>query len=560
MEIMLKRLSLENFALIDKLGVEFDEGMSVLTGETGAGKSIIVGAIARLMGEKADQDDIRSGCKLAVIEGDFDMAKADSDYVHNIKAELEKSDIEFENNLISIRREIPAGRASKSYINGQPVTLTQLRQITNQLAELYGQHSHQRLLDENNHLVFLDNFAGLEDKAATLTQLYDGWDKSRKELAALVLNREQRKKELELLQFQGEEIRKAKIRIGEEQELLAEKKILDSSLLLAEKSTNILQLLDREDQSILENMGACRKEFARMVSLDKSLEKTGELLDQASVMLDEFRSEVESYQASIPDDPDRQEQINHRLDEIFRLKNKYGGSEESILTCLKSIDDRIGSNANIDEQINELRDNVTKSFDSYFKLASEISLRRQKASQVLSKNIVRELGQLGMPSSKFQFEFIYENDEDGIEWENRKIRPSACGLESGRFLISANPGEPLKPLSKIASGGEISRIMLALKAANRQNEDKTGLLVFDEIDVGIGGITAIAVAEKLELLSKSCQLLVVTHLHQIAAKSRNHYAVEKSAQKSSGRNIISVRKLNKSERAMEIKRMIALPN
>jgi len=548
---MLRRLYLENFALTDKLEIEFDSGLSVLTGETGAGKSIIVGAIARMLGERADRDDIRSGCTQAVIESDFDISGENGDNLSDIHAELDNLDIEIDSDILNIRREIFAKRSSKSYINGRLVTLGQLRRIGRYLAELYGQHSHQRLLDENNHLAFLDSFTGTTDKVEKLRWLFNNWDKTGKELEQLISNREQRKRELELLKFQKEEIEKADIRVGEETELQDEKRLLDSSQKLAGKASNILNLIDRQEPSAIEILETCRSEFSEMALIDKSLSKTGELLNQAIININELRTEIESYQSSIPDDPNRQEQINIRLDELFRLKNKYGGSEEAIIATLDRINEKIGDKLNIDDKIRSLQQQQKENFDRYYRLASEISSKRKKASKNLSKKVEQELAQLGMDKSKFQFEFRYESDTAGIEWDGKKIKPLPDGFETGRFLISANPGEPLKPLAGTASGGEISRIMLALKAAEKQNIKKPdgsgNLLVFDEIDVGIGGVTANAVAEKLDLLAQRYQLLVVTHLHQIAAKGRYHYAVKKTSQKSTGRNIITVRKLNSSE-------------
>ncbi len=560
---MLKRLYLENFALTDKLEIEFDSGMSVLTGETGAGKSIIVGAIARLLGEKVDRDDIRSGCTQSSIECDFYISKNKTNNFRDVKNGLNDLDINIESDLLNIRREIFNKRASKSYINGQLVTLAQLKQISRYLAELYGQHSHQLLLDEKNHLNFLDSFAGLSEKVEKLKLLFYEWDKTKKELAQLITNREDRKKELELLKFQKEEIEKANIEIGEEEKIQNEKRLLDSSQKLADRSTNILNLLDRQEPSAIDILDNCRSELSKMTEIDKSLEKTGELLNQAIINLGELRTEIESYQSSIPDDPNRQEQINIRLDELFKLKNKYGHSEEAILETLEKIDEVIGADLNIDDKIKNLQRLEKENFDKYYKLAADVSSKRQNGSKNLTKKVESELSQLGMDKSKFLFEFIYESDQNGIECDVKKIKATPDGLESGRFLISANPGEPLKPLARTASGGEISRIMLALKAAEKQNlKGKNihgNLLVFDEIDVGIGGITANAVAEKLDLLAQKYQLLVVTHLHQIAVKSQYHYAVKKSGQKSTGRNIISIKRLTKSERAGEIKRMLALP-
>jgi len=312
---LIKRLHIENFALVEKLEIIFEDGMNVLTGETGTGKSIIVGALSCLLGEKADKDDIRSGTKLAVIEGDFIITDQPE-----IEKQLNEFEIEYENNRITLRREIALSRNSKSFINGRLLTLTQLKTITGNIAELFGQHSHQLLLDEKNHPAFLDRFARLSRDTDSLRQLFFEWDKTKRELTKLRTRKEIEKNERELPLFQKDEIEKSRIRPGEEEEFMTEKKILDSAQLLGEKSSNILNLLDNNDNSALELLGACQKEFSAMTELDKSLIDKAELLYQAIINLEELRGEVESYLSNIPDNPERVEEINLRLDEIYRLK------------------------------------------------------------------------------------------------------------------------------------------------------------------------------------------------------------------------------------------------
>lgn len=553
---MLKRLYIGNFALVDELEISFESGMNVLTGETGAGKSIIVGAISRLLGEKVDKNDIRSGAKLAVIEGDFEITG-----LPEIEKKLNDFEIEYEDDKITLRKEIISNRASRSFINGQMVALAQLREITEHLAELFGQHSHQQLLDEKNHQAFLDRFASLTDNTRDLQDLYHEWQSIRQELARFESRKETERNERELLLFQKDEIGRAKIRVGEEEELLAERKILDASQLLGEKSSIVLNMLDQDDGSALGILGLCRKEFSSMTAFDKSLEKNLELLEQSIINLEEFRSEIESYISSIPDDPERQERINLRLDEIYRLKKKSGGSEESILAALRKINRQLSQKIDVDERIEILRKEERLLLEKYTSLALEISAARKKASQTLSKLVEKELRQLGIDSARFRYDFIYESDPDGIELEGRKVKPAPQGLETGRFLVSANPGEPLKPLAKTASGGEISRIMLALKAADKpQNRKHKALLVFDEIDAGIGGEAANVVAKRLSGLSDDFQVLVITHLHQIAAVSDHHLAVEKVDSKSQReRKTVTVKRLNQAEKKKEIRRMISFP-
>jgi DNA repair protein RecN (Recombination protein N) len=553
---MLRKLVIESFALVDKLEIDFEPGMNVLTGETGAGKSVIVGAIAQLLGEKADRDDIRSGSQLAVIEGEFVIAKNPE-----IESSLHEYEIEIPDKTLTIRKEIQQKGSSRNFINNRMVTLTQLREITKYLAELFGQHSHQQLLDENNHLHFLDQFAILGDDVEKLKEIYSDWENTRRDLANRITRREQAKTERELLIFQKNEIEKARIRDGEEAELTAEKKILDSSRFLGEKATNTLGLLESDDHSPLDLLRTMRKELSAMINIDHSLEKEMELLDGAIINLDEFRSNMESYRSAIPDDPSRQEEINLRLDEIFRLKKKYGGSEEAVLATLEQISNQLGAEIDIDQLIGTLTDKEKRLAEEYQTLALDISAQRKKAALDLAKAVQKELRQLGIESAKFEYYFEYTPDNGGILLDNQRVKPGPTGLESGHFLVSANPGEPLKPLARTASGGEISRIMMALRAANNKASGRKGtLLVMDEIDAGIGGQTAKAVALKLADLARDYQLLVITHLHQIASLADHHYAVEKTDTKSGAkRKVIAIKKLNAAECKKEIERMISLP-
>jgi DNA repair protein RecN (Recombination protein N) len=552
---MLKRLYLENFALVEKLDIAFQPGMNVLTGETGAGKSIIVGALARLLGEKAGRDDIRSGTESAVIEGDFNIGGS-----KEIINQLINIHIDFDNDPLVIRREIYSDRASKAFINNQPVNLNQLRNVTGYLAELFGQHSHQQLLDEKNHLTFLDQFAGLEKTAEKAKTLFAGWNETTTELKNLIARKESARKEHELLLFQKDEIEKARIRSGEEKELLAEKKILDSAQILGEKSSRILSLLDSDEYSILNKLTEGQKELGEMVRLDGSLNGYDELMNNAIINLEELRSEIEGYQSRIPHDANRLEEINYRLDEIYRLRKKYGGSEEAVLTTLKQINTRLESKPEIGLQIKELTSKENEFRRRYGETAVALANKRKTAAGKLSATVTGELMKLGIDSARFECEFEYEDDDNGIEHLQRKVKPLPTGLETIRFMISANPGEPLKPLVKTASGGEISRVMLALRSANRTPCRGTRpVLVFDEIDAGIGGQTAMKVADRIAALAENYQLVVITHLHQIAVKGDNHLAVEKIDSRSDvRRKVISARALSKTDRKNEIKRMIAI--
>lgn len=551
---MLKRIYIENFALVEKLEIEFGAGMNVLTGETGAGKSIIVGAIAQLLGERAEKEDVRSGAKTAIIEGVFDIRGFDKKSGAQDEAELVSGE------TISIRKEIQAKGNTRLFLDSQLVTLVQLRGITVHIADLFGQHSHQQLLDEQNHLQYLDRFAGITPRVGNLRLLYEKWQSDRRELEELRSRQERDRTERELLQYQRDEIDKAAIRVGEEEELLTERKILDASVMLGEKSEKILEMIDREETSSIHLLNSCRRELGQMIAADEKLRAAQELLETALVNLEEFRSEIERYHASIPDNPERLEEINRRLDTLFGLKKKYGGSEEAILAARNAIEERLNSTLDVEARLKYLSEEITRHSRKYEKESVEISSIRKKAADMLAGAVQKELSLLGFEQARFEIEFRYDDDPEGVLLENRRVRPHPQGLENGRFLIAANPGEPLKSLVKTASGGELSRIMLALLAANLpQKSGNRRLLVFDEVDAGIGGETARAVGRKLASLAEYYQLIVVTHLHQIASFAQNHYAVEKVEASSARRRTVSIKKLDKGEREKEIKRMLSLP-
>ncbi len=553
---MLRRLYIKNFALVRELAIEFAPGMNVLTGETGAGKSVIIGALAQVLGERADRDDIRSGEKTAVVEAEFDITKS-----KKIVGLLKDNGLDCENCTLLIRKEMFAGdRATRVFINDQQITAKLLKDITDHLAQLYGQHSHQQLIDEKNHLSFLDSFAGLLPSVEELTAVFSDWQNAEQRLKAAILRKTESEKSRELMQFQKQEIEKARIRVGEEEELLAERKILDSAALLGQKCASILIVLDGDDNAVLSGLSVCTREMGHILPVDKNLRPLGEMLDNATVNLEELRSKLEAYMSSIPDDPVRLEEINLRLDEIYRLKKKYGGSEEGILRSLDEITAELGRIDNIDQDIIQLRKQSEGHKKDYSQKAAAISEKRLKAAAMLSKMVKKELADLAVGDAGFECEFMVTDDPDGIEYGGRHLKAEPTGLEDIRFMFSANPGEPLKPLSSTASGGEISRVMLALKTAEQaRRKESQPLLVFDEIDSGIGGHTARSVGEKLNSLGRDNQLLVITHLHQIAALADHHFAVEKIASDGkSRRRVISVRKLDDKDKAGEIERMLSL--
>ena len=549
---MLKKLTIENIALVEKETLEFEPGLTVLTGETGAGKSVIVTALALILGERADREYIRHGADSAVIEAVFDTAKLPTRYKKDF------SDYLTDNHLLTIRRDISKDGSSKVRIQNDLSTVTRLKELTSPIAEVIGQHANQMLMNEDNHLLFLDYFGSLDKSRENVAKIFKDWETAATDLRRIVKRKEQLIKERELLIFQRDEIEKAELRVGEEEELTLERKKLDAALDLMNAANTIEQILDGEEQSVIAGLRLARKELESMAAIDQTLEKTSKELAEIDFQIEDIRRAVEKYGASVQHDPARLEEINLRLDEIYKLKKKYGGSEEAVLLSLRDIQVQLKEKPNVDTLIVQLEKENTRLKKEYLNEALALSEARHKTADYLAKLVKKELTELAIDSGGFQFAFVYQNDPDGLPYKNKTVKPNAFGLETGRFMFSANPGEPLKSLVKTASGGEISRVLLALKAAEKKNKKLLHpLLVFDEVDAGIGGQTANEVAAKLKKISTDTQLIVITHLHQIARLADNHFVAEKKTRKS--RSVITVRALGQVDIKRELARMLALP-
>jgi len=543
---MLRSLSIKNIALVESLELDFERGMTVITGETGAGKSVLVNSLSLILGERADKEYIRHGSDTAFIEANFET---DSN-----------------SELLNISRQISKNGNSKVSINDSVSKLSDIKEVMPlHMAQILGQHSGQMLMNEDNHIEYLDRFGGTAPLCKKVNDLFNEWQNIANELRAVVKKRDYLIKERELLLFQKDEIEKAALRVGEEEELLSERKILDSAQFLMTSASKIDKMIGGDDLNLTDMIASVQKEIESMSSIDESLEKQSETINEISFQLEELRRNIEQYGSSVQDDPVRLEEVNLRLDEIYKLKKKYGGSEPAVLDTLREIDSKLRKQPDTDELINTLSVTEDKARQAYSKTALELSKKRKTNSKKLNKLVINELNDLAIDGAKFDCELIYEEDDNGVIINGRAVRPFPYGLESARFLFSANPGEPLKSLVKTASGGELSRVQLAILSSeigHNKTSKKRGLcppvLVFDEVDAGIGGKTAVEVGKKLKKLSKSCQVIVITHLHQIARLADNHFVVEKRPTKSD-RTIINVTKLSPKQIPAELDRMIALP-
>lgn len=549
---MLRRLKIKNFALVDDLELTFDRGLSVLTGETGAGKSVIVTALGLVLGDRADREHIRHGCDQAQVEAEFTIEGMSRQYRKDFGDYLQDQ-------RLTISRDVPRDGNPKVRINGGVATLARLKELTAPLAEILGQHSSRLLLDEENHLLFLDSFASSADLRDEVGQLFSIWEKSAAELRRTRKRREDLERERELLLFQQKEINDADLRVGEEDELNNERRILDSSRTLIESAGLIESLLGGEESSVIDSLRLARKELDRMAAIDSELDDQTKQLQDVDFQIEELRSFVEQYGGSVPDDPNRLEEINLRLDEIYGLKQKYGGNEASVLQALEEIDSKLIDRPDTTALIQKLETSEAGDRAAYTKQALQLSEVRRKAAKYLQKLVVKEMAELAIDHGQFDSEFVYDEIADGVEIRGQKVKPHAYGLESCCFLFSANPGEPLKSLVKTASGGEISRLLLALKAAEKKsNQTAPGLMVFDEVDAGIGGQTAVDVGRKIKKISESAQVIVITHLHQIARLADSHYLAVKTGA-ASKRVTIRVSRLEGPAIKLELERMVALP-
>ncbi len=529
---MLRYLRIRDLAIIEETEVEWGEGFNVITGETGAGKSIIVTAVSLIRGEKASQDFIRSGRKRAIIEAVFSNDRKEVSQI------LTEKGIEDGEEII-LRRIIEAGR-SKNFINDTSVTLSTLQEIAPYLIGIEGQHSQQLLLQPRFYLIILDHFAGLEEDVKEFSQLYNRWKKLREEIEEIQEKERERKKRIDFLQYQIEEIEKISPRKGEDEELEREKKILSEGENLKREIEELIDYLYTSDASVISSLKNFVRKSERFTQFGEKWEKLHSLLSEALYQLEEAVFLGEGLSGEIETDPLKLEQITERLLELGELKRKYGPTIEDVLRELEKLKKEKEELEKIEFTLAEKEEELKKIQREMEQRAEKLSSERKRAAKELEKKVEKELSYLAMERAKFL-----------VEVERGEMGPS--GRDRVTIKISPNPGEPLKPLQKVASGGELSRIMLALRVAlGEKNPPST--IIFDEIDAGIGGKTAESVGRKLNELSERSQLIVITHLPQIALFATHHFVVEKVVE--GGRTISRIRRVEGEDRVKEIARMI----
>jgi DNA repair protein RecN (Recombination protein N) len=547
---MLKNLRIKNFAIVENLEVEFFQGLNVLSGATGAGKSIIIGALNLALGERASSEMIRTGADSAIVEAVFEIQP--KDLMEKLLSEL--GIIILENQLI-IRRELSGKGASRCFLNDRLVTLANLKLLGDQLADLHGQHEHQSLLNPEEHLIYLDNYAGAED---LLSRVSDGYYKLKKKIEDLEeLKRTDKisQEKKELYRFQLKEISSADLSAGEEEGLSSEKMVLENVETLFQIASLVFQELYEKDESILERLSCLRKDLEKGGEYDLRLKEHIEALNSAALQLDETSRFLQGYKDSLNFEPEKLEKIRERLNLINTLKKKYGQSVSEILNYADRIKNEQDKIENRDELIQKIEVEISDLKQTLKKDSLLLSSKRKEKGIELAKKIKKELSFLGMEGCDFETKIFYQETEDGLlQLDGKRYHVDEKGLDQVEFYVSPNPGEELKPLAKIASGGEISRIMLALKSVLAKS-DQIPSMIFDEVDVGIGGEMAEAVGKRMKTLSATHQIICITHLQQIASQADYHFKVYKEV--SRNRTMTKIKLLSKDERIKEIARMMA---
>ncbi|HTX72457.1 MAG TPA: DNA repair protein RecN [Rectinemataceae bacterium] len=540
---MLEELSVRDFALIERLSVNFTGGLNLLTGETGAGKSLLVGAIGFLLGARADTGVIRSGAEESLVTGVLEVST-------NARAQewLRSRGLEPEDGRVLIRRGIKSTGRGSAYIQNQPALRSDLAEFTALLVDLHGQHEHQSLLLPENHRRLLDRFARIEDEVTEFSGRFSELAAERRAYESALASEKERSREIEFLRFSVDEIGKAKLKPGEEAELEAEERLLSQHEKLFAAVEAAHEALSAGGEGALPALRKARGGLESAQAIDPAVAEFARRTDDAFYELEDVSDSLRHYLDSVRFSPERLEQVESRLAEIHKLKKKYGGSIEQILLRLQEDRDRLSRLETWEEDKGEIERRIASMEAQVLQSALELSRKRAAAGSVLQASIEAIVTTLGMPRARF-FVRTGRKDTDG----GRPV-VGPYGIDEIEFLIAPNPGESPKPLAKIASGGELSRVALAAKTVLAE-ADEVETLIFDEVDAGIGGEVAVAVGEHLKALGRSKQVLCITHLASIAVRADNHYRVDKDI--SGGRTSTRLSRMEGRTRAEEIARMLA---
>lgn len=540
---MLRELYVRNFAVIESVQVQFHEGFHVLTGETGAGKSILIDALTVIIGGRGSHDLIRYGCEKAEVEAIFQMP-----VMHPVWHSLHELGIEVEpNDDLIIRRELSSQGKNICRINGRIVTMTNLREIGEYLINIHGQHEHQSLFKSERHLEWLDLYAGnrAEQLLLQYSKCYEAYQEAQRALKETELSLRQNGQMLDLYRFQLKEIEDAQLKPDEDEALQEERQKLMHSVKRRDASSEAYDLL--YGRGGIDTLNKAISRLQEIEKYDSSIIKPIiEQMNSAFYQLEDAAYELRDYRDNVDSDPERLAYIETRLDLIHNLKRKYGESVNAILAYYEKTSHTVNSIVNNDDYVEQLRHNEKIYYEQAVQYALQLSAVRREAAAKLAKAIESELRQLLMERTTFQVDIISQSAAEPYKLTSQ-------GIDEVVFMIAPNPGEPLKPLNKIASGGEMSRVMLALKAIFA-SIDRVPTLIFDEVDTGVSGRAAQAIAEKLSNLSAQCQVFSITHLPQVACMADHHYEIRKTMD--AERTTTSVTELTRSSRIEELARML----
>ena len=546
---MLRDLVIQNFALVERLELSFGGGFNALTGETGAGKSIVIGALGAVLGARVGSDVIRSGADAARVEAVFDAADSP-----RALALLEESGLG-DGDTIILARAIASDR-SKYWINGRPATLGLVQEVTRHLVDIHGQHEHQTLLHEFTHQRFLDEFAGDDVRVPLVAyrEAFAGIRSATDELADLRRLRRERAQREDMLRFQVEEIRAAGLESGEDDRLHEERARLQNIGRISEAVAGAVRALG--DGGASDSLGQASGDLSSVTQFDSRLADIATQIEQAAIVAGEALRALDAYAEFLEFDPARQEQVEARLNEIARLKRKYAEGLDEILAFADKAEAELSALEHGEEREAELERCIAELRTEAGRRAEVLSAARTKHAARLRKVVISELSHLGMQNAIFEVDLAREpaGESEGLPAsDGASVRAHADGIDVIRFLLSANPGEAPKPLSQVASGGELSRLMLVFKTVCARGHE-VPTLVFDEVDTGIGGLTGHVVGRKLAELGRRAQVLSVTHLPQIACRAEHHFFVDKIVRR--GRSTIEIRELSGEDRVEEVARML----